>query len=181
MLALEVHDGGVHRTVSLEPGTVRVGRHPDCELYLAGDPSISRVHAVLVTEIDGWHIEDAGSRNGTRVNRQPLSGRHLLQAADRIDVGGVTLVVREPRADEFIETVAADEVARERVRAETGLSARELDVLRLLCTGATDEDIAHQLFISVKTVHSHLDRIRTKTGHRRRPELMRFGLERGLV
>jgi DNA-binding CsgD family transcriptional regulator len=180
MLVLEVHDGGTRRTVSLEADAVRIGRHPDCELYLAGDPSISRVHAVVTTGPDGWRIEDAGSRNGTRVNGQPLVDGHLLQEADRVTLGQVVLVVRHPAEDGFVETVAADEVVRQRVQTGTGLSAREVDVLRLLCAGATDEAIAAELFISVKTVHSHLDRIRAKTGHRRRPELIRFGLAHGI-
>jgi DNA-binding CsgD family transcriptional regulator len=42
--------------------------------------------------------------------------------------------------------------------------------------GLTDAQIAERLFISVKTVHSHLDRIRDKTGARRRPEPIQFAM-----
>jgi Bacterial regulatory proteins, luxR family len=40
--------------------------------------------------------------------------------------------------------------------------------MSLVAAGERDADIAEQLFISVRTVRSHLDRIRDKTGRRRR-------------
>jgi DNA-binding NarL/FixJ family response regulator len=61
------------------------------------------------------------------------------------------------------------------------LSQREREVLTLLARGERDEDIAEQLYISVRTVRSHLDRIRHKTGRRRRPDLTRYAMEHGLV
>jgi DNA-binding NarL/FixJ family response regulator len=54
-------------------------------------------------------------------------------------------------------------------------------VLSLLAAGERDQDIAEQLHISVRTVRSHLDRIRDKTGRRRRPELTRLAIEEGIV
>lgn len=60
------------------------------------------------------------------------------------------------------------------------LSARERELLRLLASGRTDKQIAAELVISVRTVGSHLDRIRDKTGRRRRPELTRLADELGL-
>jgi DNA-binding NarL/FixJ family response regulator len=62
-----------------------------------------------------------------------------------------------------------------------GLSAREREVLSLLAQGERDEDIAEKLYISVRTVRSHLDRIRDKTGRRRRPDLTRFAMEHDLL
>ena len=44
----------------------------------------------------------------------------------------------------------------------------------------TDKEIAAALVISLATVRSHLDRIRDKTGRRRRPELSRLADELGL-
>ena len=63
--------------------------------------------------------------------------------------------------------------------ARVTLSPRELDILRLLAAGERDQDIASELFISVATVRSHLDRIRDKTGRRRRPDLTRLAIELG--
>lgn len=61
------------------------------------------------------------------------------------------------------------------------LTAREVQILRLVAAGEKDVDIAAELFISVNTVHSHLDRIRAKTGHHRRVDLTRFAIGRGLL
>jgi len=62
-----------------------------------------------------------------------------------------------------------------------GLSARERELVTLVAQGATDAQIAAQLYISIRTVRSHLDRIRDKTGARRRADLTRLALTDGLV
>jgi predicted ATPase/DNA-binding CsgD family transcriptional regulator len=61
------------------------------------------------------------------------------------------------------------------------LSARERELITLVAQGRTDAQIAAELFISVRTVGSHLDRIRDKTGCRRRADLTRHALSAGLV
>jgi predicted ATPase/class 3 adenylate cyclase/DNA-binding CsgD family transcriptional regulator len=61
------------------------------------------------------------------------------------------------------------------------LSAREQEILALVAGGATDAQIAGQLFLSVNTVRSHLERIRDKTGARRRAELVRYALQAGIA
>ncbi len=59
-----------------------------------------------------------------------------------------------------------------------GLSPREKE---LVAQGVSDAQIAERLFISVRTVRSHLDRIRDKTGCRRRADLTRVALQAGLI
>jgi DNA-binding CsgD family transcriptional regulator len=61
------------------------------------------------------------------------------------------------------------------------LSARERELVTLVAQGASNAQIAAQLLISVRTVGSHLDRIRNKTGCRRRADLTRLALTTGLV
>ena len=61
------------------------------------------------------------------------------------------------------------------------LSARERELVTLVAQGRTNAQIAGQLYISVRTVGSHLDRIRDKTGCRRRADLTRLALTMGLV
>jgi predicted ATPase/DNA-binding CsgD family transcriptional regulator len=61
------------------------------------------------------------------------------------------------------------------------LSARERELVTLVAQGRTDADIAGQLYISIRTVRSHLDRIRDKTGCRRRADLTRLALAEALV
>ena len=59
----------------------------------------------------------------------------------------------------------------------SGLTKRERELVSLVAAGFTDGQIAEKLFISIRTVRSHLDRIRDKTGARRRAELTRLALE----
>ena len=61
------------------------------------------------------------------------------------------------------------------------LSARERQLVALVAQGRTNAQIAAQLYISIRTVSSHLDRIRDKTGCRRRADLTRLALTAGLV
>ena len=61
------------------------------------------------------------------------------------------------------------------------LTARERELVTLVAQGASNVQIAAQLLISVRTVGSHLDRIRDKTGCRRRADLTRLALTAGLV
>jgi DNA-binding CsgD family transcriptional regulator len=60
------------------------------------------------------------------------------------------------------------EFAGRNSRAPDGLTEREMDVLRQLTTGKTDQEIADALFISPKTVSNHVGNIlrKTKTGNR---------------
>ncbi len=61
------------------------------------------------------------------------------------------------------------------------LTPRERDVLCLVAEGASDKVIARELDITINTVHAHLDRIRDKTGRRRRADLTRLAIEEHIV
>jgi DNA-binding CsgD family transcriptional regulator len=61
------------------------------------------------------------------------------------------------------------------------LSARERELVTLVAQGRTDAQIAAQLYISVSTVRSHLERIRDKSGSRRRADLTRLARQAGLA
>ncbi|MFD3456251.1 LuxR C-terminal-related transcriptional regulator [Streptomyces sp. NPDC058691] len=61
------------------------------------------------------------------------------------------------------------------------ITERERQVLELVSNGATDREIADKLSISEHTVHSHLDRLGSKTGSRRRADLIRLALEQDVA
>jgi len=83
------------------------------------------------------------------------------------------LASAEPQLPAEVGATAAPDLAR--------LSPRERELLTLVAQGRTDAQIAGQLYITVRTVSSHLDRIRDKTGCRRRADLTRLALAAGLV
>ena len=85
-------------------------------------------------------------------------------------------------AAEYVLMLTAPGPPQPRRRPGTArLSARERELVTLVAQGRTDAQIAAQLYISIRTVRSHLDRIRDKTGCRRRADLTRLALSEGLV
>jgi DNA-binding CsgD family transcriptional regulator len=83
------------------------------------------------------------------------------------------------RAETALVSVESAPGGDEASRMTTPLSLRELELLGLVGRGLSDKEIALELTISLATVHSHLDRIRDKTGRRRRPELIRLADQLG--
>ena len=61
------------------------------------------------------------------------------------------------------------------------LSARELEVLRLIALGYTNGEIATRLYLSVRTVESHRAHIQQKTGRTTRAALVAYAREHELV
>jgi DNA-binding CsgD family transcriptional regulator len=64
---------------------------------------------------------------------------------------------------------------------DSGLTDRELQVLRLVCQGATNRDIARSLFISENTAANHVRSILTKTGSPNRTRAAILAVSRGWV
>jgi len=72
--------------------------------------------------------------------------------------------------------------AEERAAAEADpLSEREREILRLLALGHTNQEIARQLYISVRTAESHRAHIMQKLRLSTRAELVRYALLHGLL
>jgi predicted ATPase/DNA-binding CsgD family transcriptional regulator len=102
-----------------------------------------------------------------------LSGAEIRAAQER----GAAMTP-EAAAGYALEVLADPPV---RSDDELALSSRERELVVLVAQGRSDAQIASQLFISVSTVRSHLDRIRDKTGCRRRADLTRLALQAGLL
>ena len=111
------------------------------------------------------------------------SGYVLKEAADAEVVAAVREVAAGGRYVHpalGARMLAAD--AEERKRAEQDpLSDRERDVLRLLALGHTNQEIASQLYISVRTAETHRAHIMQKLRISTRAELVRYALTQGLL
>lgn len=160
--------------------TLRIGRSADNDIVVDGEQTVSRVHAELAHDGERWVVRDLGSHNGTFVNGARLTDGEAVTVTplDIVGVGNATIRVLT-HSDADLHTIE-DASAVEAYRLLTALSQREREVLAEVASGRTDDQIATALFISVKTVHSHLDRIRDKTGLRRRAELTRLAVRLGL-
>ena len=64
---------------------VVIGRSRECDVVLS-DPNVSRRHAELRRDENGWHAVDLGSTNGVKVNGRRVD-QVVLRDGDRITVG----------------------------------------------------------------------------------------------
>lgn len=88
-----------------KPETV-IGRDESADLTIPSQ-AVSRRHARLLREGDGFVLEDLGSSNGTFVNGQKLTGRRPLKSGDQIGLGrAITLVYEAPQVEEVSESMA---------------------------------------------------------------------------
>ena len=76
---------------------------------------------------------------------------------------------------------AASEVRPTGTELPAGLTARELEVLRLVAQGETNAEIAHRLELSVHTVERHAANLYRKIGARGRADATAYAVRRGIV
>jgi hypothetical protein len=69
----------------MENASLTLGRGEECEIVLP-DRQVSRTHARITRENDGFYVIDLGSKNGTYVNGMPVKDRVKLQDGDEIQV-----------------------------------------------------------------------------------------------
>jgi len=110
----------------------------------------------------GDAVAAAGVLADVRAICEALGARPTLARADAL-AARIATTMRTPATD------------------PTGLSARELAVLRLLAAGRTNREIAGALFVSVHTVSAHVRAILAKTGTDNRTAAAAFAREHGLA
>jgi DNA-binding NarL/FixJ family response regulator len=111
------------------------------------------------------------------------SGYVLKEAADTEVVAAVREVAKGGRYvhPELGARLVAAETEAARHAEEDPLSDREREVLRLLALGHTNQEIAKQLYISVRTAETHRAHIMQKLRLSSRAELVRYALAQGLL
>jgi DNA-binding NarL/FixJ family response regulator len=111
------------------------------------------------------------------------SGYVLKEAADTEVVVAIREVARGGRYvhPELGARLVAAETEQLRRAEENPLSEREQEVLRLLALGHTNQEIAKQLFISVRTAETHRAHIMQKLRLDSRADLVRYALSQGLL
>ncbi len=114
--------------------------------------------------------------------RETRPGRAALDSADAADE-----LRREVRAGhhdaESVEAVLTTAGHRSPKRApfSAGLTAREVEVLRLVAQGRSNREIADELFIAQKTARNHVERLYTKLGVNNRTQATLAAIDRGLA
>jgi DNA-binding NarL/FixJ family response regulator len=128
-------------------------------------------HKVLVVSAHAGQEEVLGaiSAGARGYLSKDADGAEILRAVREIAAG-----------NSYVSPALASFLLNSTRGVKTLLSDRERQVLSLVAAGERDTDIAEAMSISVRTVRSYLERIRDKTGRRRRPELTRLAIEEGI-
>ena len=86
------------RRILLSPGTVLLGRDIQSDVIVT-DPSVSRRHARLEVTLSHVEVEDVGSKNGTRVNGEPIATKTEVADGAAIAFGSVAATIHAVHAD----------------------------------------------------------------------------------
>ena len=146
-----------------------IGRGDDADLVLEAD-GVSRKHARVVNNTAGIvNVLDLGSTNGTFLNGRRVDVA-VLREGDQLRIGQVVLRFAYGAEDDPVPTqpIAAQ------LELSKVLTARELEVARLVAQGLTNGQIGGQLHISPRTVATHLANIFERLGIHSRAALANY-------
>lgn len=152
---------------------------------ITSNPILSNVHVLVLTTFDiDQYVYDALSAGASGF---------LLKDADPDEIANAIRIVARGEAliqpsvmKRLVETfVAANASASSKAISEQHmqtlkeLTDRELEILKLVSQGLSNDEIAKKLFISPATVKTHIARIMAKTGAHDRAQLVVFAYQSG--
>jgi two-component system response regulator NreC len=154
------------------------------DLNMPGEPSLPAIQTVQEVSPDTRVVV-------LTMQSDPAFAREALRG------GAVGYVLKEAADAELVEAVRLAAQGRTYLHPELGaklaaeppapegppddLTEREVEVLRLIALGHTNNEIAGQLYLSVRTVESHRAHIQQKLRLSTRAELVRYALDKGLI
>lgn len=148
---------------------------------ITGDAALAGVRVLILTTFDD---DPDYVVRGVQSGASGFVGKG---AEPEVLLGAIRTVHRgegllSPRATRHLLDRHAGTGGPDEVHADLqGLTERELDVLRLVAEGRTNQQIAEQLGITVLTVKTHLNRTMTKVARHDRSQLVVLAYETGLV
>jgi len=167
--------------------------HPDVvllDVHLPGGGGVAVLKEVLATEPEarflGLSVSDAAEdvigviRAGARgYVTKSIKPTELVDAIRRVAEGDA---VFSPRLAGFVLDAFSGSIDIASVDEDLDrLSAREREVLRLIARGYAYKEVAKELFISIKTVETHVSSVLRKLQLSNRHQLTRWATDRKLV
>jgi DNA-binding NarL/FixJ family response regulator len=119
------------------------------------------VYAMVEKGVSGFILKTSGVRDLERAINRVADGQQYYSE----EIMG--LLVKKVRQIDAVEKVSFTE--------------KEMEVLRLLCKGFTNNDIAEKLFLSVRTVEGYRNKLLQKTGSANTINLMLYALKNKIV
>jgi two-component system, NarL family, response regulator NreC len=153
------------------------------DLNMPGEPSLEAIPRFVAEHPDTAIVV-------LTMQQDPAFARQALRA------GALGYVLKEAADAELVQAVRMAREGRTYLNPELGarmaaepppsgppdgLTARELEVLRMIALGHTNSEIAQQLYLSVRTVESHRAHIQQKIRRSTRAELVRYALDHKLI
>ena len=150
------------------------------ESGLEGVPKLLHEHAavkvlILSMQDDPRYVREAFSAGASGYVLKEAADAEVVQAIREVAGGG-----RYVHPELGARLVSADTEAQRRAEADP-LSDREREVLTLLARGYTNQEIAQELFISVRTAETHRAHVMQKLRFGSRAELVSYALANGLL
>ena len=122
-----VQGPGTGHTFTLGTDPIIIGREAPSAKFVIADPAVSRRHAQISRQDDGYVIEDLNSTNGTFINAQrvvgvvPLTPGDLIELGtavtlsyDTLDLDNVTmLALNQGKVGELVEDIVQQEYFRQ--------------------------------------------------------------------
>ena len=173
--------------------------HPDVILLDINMPNMNGLQAlkrlrqvvpaskvlILTMHDDADYLRQTLQEGSAGYVLKQAAGDELIMAIRTVYSGGVFL---HPQHTKILleqslaqQTSPAEAQLSEKETRYQSLSEREAQIFKLVALGYRNQEIADQLFLSVKTVETYKARLMQKLRVRSRVELVRYGLELGIL
>jgi DNA-binding NarL/FixJ family response regulator len=149
---------------------------------IAAEPALAAVKVLILTTFEDEYVADALRAGAGGFLGKGVDPEELLRAIRTVAAGDSLLSPVATRA--LISRFLAqppDVAPSPLAPALDALTARELEVVTLVATGLSNEDIANRLFVTPLTAKTHVNRAMTKLGARDRAQVVVIAYESGLV
>jgi DNA-binding NarL/FixJ family response regulator len=165
---------GLESLVASSPDLTLTDSYADVVLAAVPLDELTPAPAIVLLGEATWTTE--ALRLGVRAVLPPDAGAAEILAAIQAAAAGMAAI--DPRD---LESLIADGGRQSAAEPATPLTARELEVLRMLADGAANKTIAWKLGISEHTVKFHVAQILAKLNAGTRTEAVTLGIRQGLI
>lgn len=160
-----------------------------CNSYVLDDPHYRRIKTI--THPIGWHdgfesgfeartwLLPAGYRNGSSMSLQDDAGREIgsIHTNTQREILSDRQLEAFDSLKEFLTPTLEAQIEIDRL----GLTGRETEVIRYIVGGASNPEIAEALYVTRRTIATHIENILRKLDARSRVEIAVTALRLGLV
>ena len=152
------------------------------DISLGSENSLDALPAMLVKSSSTRVLILSMHDDPAWVQEAFAAGAHGYLLKDAAETDLIDAIRLIHGGETYVQPALGARLARAAMEAEADpLSDREREIARLLALGHTNQEIANQLYLSVRTVETHRAHIMTKLRLDSRAELVQWALDSGLI